>query len=32
MKTELVKAALGGIGVCIGLWAWCIVIITAIGQ
>ena len=32
MKVELARAVLGGIGVTIGLWAWCVVIITAIGQ
>jgi hypothetical protein len=32
MKRELLRAFIGGIGVTIGLWAWCVVIITAIGQ
>jgi hypothetical protein len=31
-KAELARAILGGIGVTIGLWAWCILIITAVGQ
>ena len=29
MKVELARAVLGGIGLCIGLWAWCTVIIIA---